>query len=549
MLRVGDGIVFVLLIVVGVLFGALRYSVSSNTLSSEPFVVRPHHRRGKRERAKTPSRVETKQFRHGWNLPPLPPRGGPEDPPGVADGTGRGQPPEKPVGTAETAVVARLAVTPAPSVASVQPPRDRGRLGVLPVAPRDPSVYFWTHSPQDPKDADLRSPPAEGSDLLHRFATEPGIRRLRMVFEHTFMPGMFDKQGLRKPGAGGSCKLLEELEYSVPKDEALCLPATALLYPKARSSLEEFMNPREVGYEKAYEGMLSWGTLLGSQQYPFFSGASMRYVADAVYETETHFFYLRHSKRWHPVRRVCDLKSIPNRSLVYWNLNPHLDDINVLRTAITNGTLDRHIFLVAHNQDRIGFPAWLLECPFILKVFSAHVNANQTHPKMVPLPEGIHPTKSCFLLAQARRRAGLTPRARFLFAKFQLSCESRVQLLNTLNESDVVEQDEMLRRVNKTNYYTNLIEHKYILAPPGNGIDTFRLWESLYLGRVPIAQRILHPSLLEDLPVVLLDDWAQLRRKDLAVQWEMLGRRHFDLNKLWGPWWILRIVREVLDTP
>lgn len=37
---------------------------------------------------------------------------------------------------------------------------------------------------------------------------------------------------------------------------------------------------------------------------PFFSGAAMRYVADAVYETETHFFYLRHSKRWHPVRRT-----------------------------------------------------------------------------------------------------------------------------------------------------------------------------------------------------------------------------------------------------
>ena len=405
--------------------------------------------------------------------------------------------------------------------------------------------FFWMNAPRSSSSAHLEV--TRNASLLHKFAIESGIRRLRMVFEHTFLPKLFDKQGLKKPGF--SCLLLEEVNYTTTDVNQLCLPPSALSFPRERYTLQEFMHPRDSSYEKLYEGMLSWGTLLGAQQFPFFSGAGMRYVADAVYETETHFFYLRHSKRWHPVRRTCDLRQVTNRSLVYWNLNPHLDDIKVLREAIANGTLQVHIFIVSHNQDRLVVPKWLLDCPLILRIFSVHLNSTQTHPKLVALPEGVHPVKSCNLLAAARRKAGETKTNYLLFSKFQLSCDERIALLATLNASDVVDQTDMLRRVNKTNYYSNLIEHKLILAPRGNGLDTFRLWESMYLGRVPVAQDNLHPELLTDLPVLMLDNWEQLSKEFLATRWEQLSKRKFDLNKLWAPWWILRMVREVLSTP
>jgi len=32
-----------------------------------------------------------------------------------------------------------------------------------------------------------------------------------------------------------------------------------------------------------------------------------------------------------------------------------------------------------------------------------------------------------------------------------------------------------------------LQRRRYVVAPPGNGFDTYRAWESLHLGRVPIV--------------------------------------------------------------
>lgn len=51
--------------------------------------------------------------------------------------------------------------------------------------------------------------------------------------------------------------------------------------------------------------------------------------------------------------------------------------------------------------------------------------------------------------------------------------------------------------------------HKLVACPRGNGVDTHRLWEALYLGCVPVVLR--HPALrdFEDLPILFLDAWAQ----------------------------------------
>jgi hypothetical protein len=42
-------------------------------------------------------------------------------------------------------------------------------------------------------------------------------------------------------------------------------------------------------------------------------------------------------------------------------------------------------------------------------------------------------------------------------------------------------------------YYETLARYAFVLSPPGNGFDTFRLWESLAVGAVPI---VLNASVL-----------------------------------------------------
>lgn len=64
-------------------------------------------------------------------------------------------------------------------------------------------------------------------------------------------------------------------------------------------------------------------------------------------------------------------------------------------------------------------------------------------------------------------------------------------------------------------YLDDLSRHKFCVCPEGNGVDTHRLWESLYLDVIPICKRTTFTVLVhEKFPcVVLVDNWS-----DVAVE-------------------------------
>jgi hypothetical protein len=66
--------------------------------------------------------------------------------------------------------------------------------------------------------------------------------------------------------------------------------------------------------------------------------------------------------------------------------------------------------------------------------------------------------------------------------------------------------------LNTINPYDNLIrlsEYKFCICPEGNGYDTHRLWECLYLKVVPIVKKSNFTQILKDynIPILILDHW------------------------------------------
>lgn len=56
--------------------------------------------------------------------------------------------------------------------------------------------------------------------------------------------------------------------------------------------------------------------------------------------------------------------------------------------------------------------------------------------------------------------------------------------------------------------FHKIMNYKMVLCPAGNGIDTHRLWETLYSNRIPItikAGNYKIYELYEKLPIVILD--------------------------------------------
>jgi hypothetical protein len=76
-------------------------------------------------------------------------------------------------------------------------------------------------------------------------------------------------------------------------------------------------------------------------------------------------------------------------------------------------------------------------------------------------------------------------------------------------------------------YLEQLASSWFCLAPRGKGLDTHRVWEALYLRTIPVLKRSVLTEQHADLPLVVLDDWRELRSLDLSPQ---------AYERIWGDW-------------
>jgi len=80
--------------------------------------------------------------------------------------------------------------------------------------------------------------------------------------------------------------------------------------------------------------------------------------------------------------------------------------------------------------------------------------------------------------------------------------------------------------------------HKFVLCPRGNGVDTHRLWETLYMGSIPIVERHLALKEFEDLPVCWVNKWEEVTPSFLESEYQRItSRTDWNLNKLKFSYW------------
>jgi len=76
-----------------------------------------------------------------------------------------------------------------------------------------------------------------------------------------------------------------------------------------------------------------------------------------------------------------------------------------------------------------------------------------------------------------------------------------------------------------------------ILCPRGNGIDTHRLWESLYMKTIPIVKyEILHEDYF-DLPILFINDWSIIDEVFLNQKYDEIMSKYWNMDKLKMKYW------------
>lgn len=94
-------------------------------------------------------------------------------------------------------------------------------------------------------------------------------------------------------------------------------------------------------------------------------------------------------------------------------------------------------------------------------------------------------------------------------------------------------------------YLDILSGYKFVAAPPGNGLDSHRAWEALYLGVIPIVKRspMTESFRALGLPIWIIDKWDELEgitETELTNRYEAMQREAKN-EALWADYWKKRV--------
>jgi len=149
-------------------------------------------------------------------------------------------------------------------------------------------------------------------------------------------------------------------------------------------------------------------------------------------------------------------------------------------------------------------------------------NIEHSHPKLRAIPIGItndtdeshlhriYGDKTGMLeVASEPRDLSLRPiYANFKTETYRVEREPLKEALSTLPWVDMgtpIDSPDGRRE-----FLRAIRNHKFVVCPRGNGVDTHRLWETLYMGSIPIVRRCPTVAQWDDLPVCFVDDWDSI---------------------------------------
>jgi len=72
------------------------------------------------------------------------------------------------------------------------------------------------------------------------------------------------------------------------------------------------------------------------------------------------------------------------------------------------------------------------------------------------------------------------------------------------------------------NFLHKVNNHNFVFSTRWNGIDTHRLWESLYLRTIPIVKRCIGMEDFNDLPILFIKNWEDITEDYLNEQYDII---------------------------
>ncbi|CAF1015366.1 unnamed protein product [Adineta steineri] len=280
------------------------------------------------------------------------------------------------------------------------------------------------------------------------------------------------------------------------KDQFLKLTLNATAMPMSYHRLlihEEGKDIRSLYYRNV--------TTYRNSSYPFISGDTFRALSDHVYDE------LRRDK----LDRVSygDIVFLKGDMLHKFFSGPYL-------------SVNNSFVLISHNSDRSAPDMFkgILNDDRVIAWYASNPDLKH-HKKLFPIPIGLANTQwtsgnfTAIMHAFKNYRKPWSERSILLYVNFS-AYTNRMQRMAALLQAKTFKNVTIIETfISFDAYLQQLGDAKFVLSPPGNGLDTHRTWEALLMGASPVTITSELDSLFNKTTATILPEWRNLTEKFL----------------------------------
>lgn len=202
----------------------------------------------------------------------------------------------------------------------------------------------------------------------------------------------------------------------------------------------------------------------------------------------------------------------------------------------------KNIKLISHQSDlKIDKKLYDLKPKCISKWYS--INIDYKTPDLIPIPLGIanfhskNLSKDNFRYLEKNEYFIKTKKLIYINFNPNTNFSHRKSLYGTFKTNTWATKD--IEPLQNEDYQKKITQHKFTLAPWGNGIDTHRFWEILYSGSIPITQFHHIYSSFTSIPRVLVNEYSEITKEFLDQKFTNLeaSKKNFNFEELNFDYW------------
>jgi len=239
-----------------------------------------------------------------------------------------------------------------------------------------------------------------------------------------------------------------------------------------------------------------------------------------------------------------------------WYINPkiklkendvvfcHTEVVKILFKCLRSFKNLKNLKLITHESDKkIDKSLFAKKTSNISEWYSTNVDLKTD--SLISLPIGVNNfyNKNNFdLNIQESYFKDSVPKEKYeqIFVNFTLNTNLKHRK-KALNFAEKLDKKNVLIDLDKDvdKYYQNISKSKYTLAPWGNGIDTHRFWEALYMGSCPITLDHTHYSSFKNIPGIFLKTYSNINYEDIDNRFIEFNPNEIDYLKI--DYWFKKI--------